>query len=167
VPLRCPACGHEYIAGQDTCDNCGASLRVTEDLSGPSFLDRLLGEHLAAVGGEPPATIDAGASARAAIDRMHLEGIGCLLVTSGERVVGIFTDRDAILKAAGHAIDDLDVRDLMTPDPITLGADETLAVAIHKMADGGYRHLPIMGPDGPVGIVTAKDIFRHVLALAG
>jgi CBS domain-containing protein len=38
-----------------------------------------------------------------------------------------------------------------------------IAVAIHKMAVGGFRHIPIVDGGGlPTGIVTAKDVFRHI-----
>ena len=95
---------------------------------------------------------------------MHAEGLDSLLVCDGERLVGIFTDRDAVVKAAGRRLDSFDVRDFMTPDPVVLRADETLAVAINKMAVGGFRHIPIVEGDRPVGLVAARDVFRHLAA---
>jgi CBS domain-containing protein len=166
--MTCPACGHRNIEGEDTCDNCGASLWPAEDMPGrrDTLLDRLLGEHLIAVGAAPPVMIEAGSPVRDAVARMHDEGLDCVLVASGDRVVGIFTDRGAVLRAAGRPMDALDVRDLMTPEPLVLRPGDTLAVAIHTMADRGYRHIPVVGDDGPIGVITAKDVFRHVLDLA-
>ena len=55
----------------------------------------------------------------------------------------------------------------MTPDPVVLRSEDTLAVAIHKMAVGGFRHIPIMDGDRPLGVVSAADVFRHLVAALG
>jgi CBS domain-containing protein len=84
------------------------------------------------------------------------------------RLVGIFTERDALLKLADkQRLDLFDVRDVMTRDPVVLRPDDSLALAIHKMAVGGFRHIPVMDGDRPVGVVAARDIFHHVLAVLG
>jgi CBS domain-containing protein len=53
----------------------------------------------------------------------------------------------------------------MTPDPVVLRGDDTVAVAIHKMAVGGFRHMPLVADGDAVGIVTAQDLFRHILRI--
>ena len=98
---------------------------------------------------------------------MHAAGVDCLLVCDEDRLVGIFTDRDAVVKAAGKKLDAFDVRDFMTPDPVVLRSEDTLAIAIHKMAVGGFRHIPIMDGDRPLGVVAAADVFRHIAASLG
>jgi CBS domain-containing protein len=165
--MRCPACGHKNLPGDDASDNCGASLLGAEDAKQTSLFDRLVGRHLRAVGATPPATIQASSPVDEAIEQMVRDGVDCLLVMSGDRLVGIFTDRDAVLKVGGRTLGPTTVRDVMTPEPVVLRPDDTLAVAIHKMADGGYRHIPIVGDDGPIGVLSVRDVFRHVLALAG
>jgi CBS domain-containing protein len=51
----------------------------------------------------------------------------------------------------------------MTRDPVVLRHDDPIAVAIHKMAVGGFRHIPIVDGGGqPTGVVSAKDVFRHI-----
>jgi CBS domain-containing protein len=69
------------------------------------------------------------------------------------------------VKLAGARVDAFDVRDVMTPDPVVLRPDDSLAVAIHKMAVGGFRHIPVVDGGRPLAIVGAKDIFAHVLSL--
>ncbi len=162
--MRCPACGFENHAGEDACENCGADLSVAQVPADPSsFQGRLLSEHLDAIAtGEPP-TVGPTEPVRKAIDRMHAEGVDCLLVMHEERLVGIFTDRDAVLKLADKRLEAFDVRDVMTRDPVVLRPDDSLAVAIHKMAVGGFRHIPVMDGDRPIGIVAARDVFHHVL----
>ena len=48
----------------------------------------------------------------------------------------------------------------MTPDPVVLRHDDPIAVAIHKMAVGGFRHIPIVEDGRPTGVVTARDVFH-------
>jgi CBS domain-containing protein len=55
----------------------------------------------------------------------------------------------------------------MTTDPVVLRAEDSLAVAIQKMAIGGFRHIPLVDDGRPIGIVTSTDVFRHVLRVVG
>ncbi len=55
----------------------------------------------------------------------------------------------------------------MTRDPVVLRHDDTIAVAINKMAIGGFRHIPIVEDGRPIGVVAAADVFRHVLDIIG
>ncbi len=85
----------------------------------------------------------------------------------GDQLVGIFTDRDAAVKAVDKRLGLFKVRDFMTPDPVVLRRDDTLAVAIHKMAVGGFRHIPVVDEGRPIGVVAAADVFRHIAASLG
>jgi len=163
MAMLCPVCRYENFEGDDTCENCGADLR-TADVPPPAteFRGDLLGIALADLDVAVPRTVDPGTPVAEAIQRMHAEGLDSLLVCDGERLVGIFTDRDAVVKAAGHRLDSFDVRDFMTPDPVVLRHDDPIAVAIHKMAVGGFRHIPIIENGRPTGVVTARDVFHHL-----
>ena len=80
-------------------------------------------------------------------------------------MAGIFTERDAMLKLAGKPLEGVRVGDAMTGDPVILRPDDTVAVAIHKMAVGGFRHIPLVDDRGTAtGIIAAVDLFHHVLA---
>jgi CBS domain-containing protein len=162
--MRCPTCGFENLSGADVCDNCGSDL-AGRDVPEPaiSFHEPLLGEHLDAVGIVPPEIVDPSTDVDEAIRRMHDKGIDCVLVVEGERLVGIFTDRDAVLKVAGTSPADRSIGALMTRDPVVLRHDETIAVAINKMAVGGFRHIPVVEDGRPTGIVSARDVFRHLV----
>jgi CBS domain-containing protein len=161
--MRCPTCGFENLLGSDVCDNCGSDL-AGRDVPEPaiSFHEPLLGEQLDAIGGSPPDILDASTDIDDAIRRMHDKGIDCLLVVDDGRLVGIFTDRDAVLKVAGTNLADRTLGALMTHDPVVLRHDETIAVAINKMAVGGFRHIPIVEDGRPTGVVSARDVFRHL-----
>ena len=163
--MICPVCRFGNFPGDDTCANCGADLwNVDTPQQVTTFRGRLLGLHLDALGAPAPNLIDANTRVGDAIARMQSEGLDCLLVTEGEALVGIFTDRDAIVKVAGQADGDRTVRDVMTQDPVILRSGDPVAVAIHKMAVGGFRHVPIVKDGVPVAVVSAKDVFRHLAA---
>ena len=146
--MLCPVCRHDNLQGEDNCENCGADLR-TADIpeQAVSFHGRLLGEHLDDLGVGTPTIISADAALGAAITRMHEVPTDCLLVTDSDRLVGIFTERDAVLKVAGVKLDAFDVRDFMTRDPV--------------------RHIPIVEDGRPIGVVAARDVFRHILSVLG
>ncbi len=161
--MDCPVCGHFNLTGTEVCDNCGADLAggdVPQQTT--SFHGRLLGEHLDDLGSPAPITLGPDTPVDAAIARMQEAEVDCVLVMSGDRLVGIFTDRDAVAKAAGKRLDAFHVRDFMTPDPVVLRHDDPIAVAIHKMAIGGFRHIPIVEDGRPTGVVTARDVFHHL-----
>lgn len=166
--MRCPTCGFENLLGSDVCDNCGSDLAGHDTPQSPTtFRGQLLGEHLDALGIVEPETIEADADVNEAIRRMHDKGIDCVLVTEGDRLVGIVTDRDAVLKVAGLEREPRPISTLMTRDPVVLRHDETIAVAINKMAVGGFRHIPIVEDGRPTGVVTARDVFRHLVESLG
>jgi len=160
----CPVCHHPNFAGEDTCAECGADLTAVDlpqdaiDFHGP-----LLGEHLDRLGAAPPLTVPATMPLDEAIRLMHAGPVDCLLVVADDRLVGIFTDRDAVVRTVGLRLSSFLVRDYMTRDPVVLRHDETIGVAINKMAIGGFRHIPIVEDGHPIGVLAAPDIFQHIL----
>ena len=161
--MNCPVCRFGNFPGDDTCANCGADLwNVDTPQQVTTFRGKLLGLHLDELGAPAPHLIDAATSVDDAIARMQADGIDCLLVTERGALVGIFTDRDAILKVAGHPTANIKIGDVMTHDPVLLRSGDPVAVAINKMAVGGFRHVPIVKGGVPVGVVSARDVFRHL-----
>ncbi len=166
--MTCPVCRFGNFPGEDTCANCGSDLRNLDTPQGiTTFRGRLLGLHLDELGAPEPHMIDIGASVSEAIDRMRAAAVDCLLVTENDTLVGIFTDRDAILKVAGQPIASRTIGEVMTHDPVILRSGDPVAVAINKMAVGGFRHVPIVKAGVPVGVVSARDLFRHLASGVG
>jgi CBS domain-containing protein len=164
--MRCPSCGTENYQGEDVCVACGASLTTMDTPEDPgAFQGRLLGEHLDELDLAEPAVVGPDDSVATALARMQECGTDYVLVLTDGHLVGIFTERDAVLKLAEKRPSAFDVRDVMTPDPVVLRHDDSLAVAIHKMAVGGFRHIPVMEGERPLAVVAAPDIFTHVLAV--
>ncbi len=166
--MICAVCGHENLQGEDACANCGADLR-TVDTPHPSdpFEARLVREHLDAVDAAAPIALERGTPVAQAIARMQEAGNGCVIVTASGQLVGVFTERDALLKVAGRPLDGVTLGDVMTPDPVVLRPDDSVAVAIHKMAVGGFRHVPLVADGRPIGVATARDLLRHIEHLLG
>ena len=163
--MICPVCQWQNYQGDDLCDNCGADLRTAstpEPATG--FRGPLLGTHLEELGAPAPHMVDADSDVADLIEVMHREGVDCVLVTEGGELAGIFTDRDALLKLAGRGLEHGPVRAFMTSDPVVLRHDDPIAVAIHKMAVGGFRHVPIVEDGQPIAVVSAQDILRHLAA---
>lgn len=90
---------------------------------------------------------------------------GCVLVTEAKSLVGIFTERDILMRIIGEDVKlDSPVSQFMTPNPLTIKKDESLASVIKKMREGGYRHLPVVNEDGvPVGILSVKHIVHYLV----
>ncbi len=166
--MTCPVCHWQNFEGDDLCTNCGADLRASDTPEpATSFHGRLLGRHLDELGAPEAITVEGSADVVEVVERMHRDGIDCFLVTEDGRLTGIFTDRDALLKLAGRGLEHRPVRELMTPDPVVLRHDDPIAVAINKMAVGGFRHVPIVEDDRPLNVVSARDIFRHIASRLG
>ncbi len=166
--MRCPHCGFENLMGSDICDNCGVDL-AGRDTPQPatSYRGPLLGEHLDELGIGAPQVVDATTRAGDAVRLMHEREVDCVLVVERGRLVGIFTDRDAVLKLAGRSLEAVPLTELMTRDPVVLRHDDTIAVAINKMAVGGFRHIPIVEDGRPTGVVAARDVFHHLAESLG
>jgi len=89
--------------------------------------------------------------------------VGCLLVVDGDEVVGIFTERDALVRLGVQAENygERPVSEFMTTSPTMLSASDKIAFALHQMDLGGFRHVPIMGNGKPRGIISIRDILKY------
>src|SRR3990170_947809 len=163
--MICPDCKAENIEGADLCDGCGADLRNLK-LPTPEteFEGHLMNDHLADLGAAEAYYVSPGDPVALAVHSMRKYGTECVLVRENGRIVGILTERDVLMKAAGANVDlnALAVGDIMTPDPVILREDDTLAVALHKMSVGGFRHIPFVAADRETLLVSIQDVFRHV-----
>jgi CBS domain-containing protein len=83
---------------------------------------------------------------------------GAMVVVDNDRVVGIFTERDAVFRviAKGRDVDATQVVDVMTRSPVTIAPEKPFGVALAIMHKKGFRHLPVVEGDRPIGIVSAR-----------
>lgn len=100
-----------------------------------------------------------------AIVLLRNHGVGCLLVSDDDRVVGIFTERDLLRRilAQGASLS-LPMSECMTPKPTTVNAKESISAAIQRMFAGGYRHLPVVNDAGKAeGVLSVKRIVHYIV----
>ena len=111
------------------------------------------------VAGQPPVTAEKSATVLDAALAMETAGKGALLVVDGTRLIGIFTERDALIRviAAGRDPRTTRLAEVMTPQPETLHPDDPFLKALRIMNSRGFRHLPVVEHGRPVGVVSARD----------
>jgi CBS domain-containing protein len=139
------------------------SLAAESDRAGRVLDQRMLREPIRLLNPRVPVTLPPTAACRDAIEVMREHGIGCVLVVEGERLVGILTERDLLLKL-GEGDFGRPVGALMTGEPEVLRLEAPIAYALNKMSVGGFRHVPLVDETGrPVGIVSVKDIIDYIV----
>jgi CBS domain-containing protein len=108
---------------------------------------------------QTPVTAAQSATAREAARVMKLANVGALLVVDGPRLVGIFTERDALFRVLAEGRDPETTRlaDVMTAHPQTIHPDEPFVQALRVMHKGRFRHLPVVEFDRPLGMVSVRD----------
>jgi CBS domain-containing protein len=154
------------MEGSDACENCGADLTAADIPAAHGALEaKLLKERLADLEPRRPIPVEPDDEVASAIATMQEHRIGCLTVERDGRLVGILTERDLVQKLAGRPLAGILVGDVMTPDPVVLRDDDTIAVAINKMAVGGFRHIPLVKRGRVTGIVSARDLSHHLVVL--
>ena len=164
--MLCPRCGFDNLPGENECRRCLCDLTA---LDRPAPHDRaeqsLMGDTVGRLNLRPPISIKLGQTVAQAVQVLLDEDLGALLVVDeAGLLVGIFSERDLLRKVAGLAepFSELVVDQFMTPKPQTVKADDTLAFALRQMDVGGYRHLPVIRDGKPIGVLSVRDIIRHL-----
>jgi CBS domain-containing protein len=113
--------------------------------------------HVRLVTAEPDET------AADAIRRMLETSVGSVVVCEGTVPVGIFTERDILrLAGAGADLEETVLRDVMTPNPLTISAEDGILDAAQLMGARKLRHLPVVEGGNLVGIVSIHDVLAFL-----
>ena len=110
---------------------------------------------------ENPQSVEPSASVADAAKKLKESDIGALLVTDGDELKGIVTDRDIVVGAVaeGKDPDDAKVEDVAsTGDVTTVEPDASLDDAVKQMREADVRRLPVVEDGKPVGIVSLGDL---------
>ena len=120
---------------------------------------------ISSLGLEPPLVAELGTNMKNALKLLQQEKQNCLLITDNNKLKGILTERDILLKVTGKGFD-LDlvtVDEFMTEDPEYLSPEDPLAYALNKMHIGGFRHVPIVNDlMKPVGLISINNIISTI-----
>lgn len=167
--MYCPACGHDKNPhGADACGNCALPLtHLDAPVPNGPVEASLMRDPVSVLDPRPPLTVPVGATLGDAVRQMIAGRTGAVLVTDpAGALVGILTERDYLTKIAGTpGLESLFVSDFMTRGPETVAPTDTLAFALGKMDAGGYRHLPVVADGRPVGVISVRDVLRHLTAV--
>ncbi len=96
----------------------------------------------------------------AAVELINAMKVGAVLVMSGERLVGIFTERDVLRRVVGErrSPETTRVSDVMTRELIVMRPAATVQDAMTVVAERRFRHLPIVEEGRVLGIISAGDL---------
>ena len=100
-----------------------------------------------------------------ALKLMAERNVSAVLVTEGERLVGIFTERDYARKVVlkGLASKDTKVGDLMTQNVLTISPSHTVDDCMAIMTNNHIRHLPVVDHGVLAGIISIGDAVKSVM----
>jgi predicted transcriptional regulator len=165
--MLCPFCGANNIQGVDECDDCGQPLT---DLSAPrsaSEIERgLYKDRIRLLWPRKPITVSPSTTVGEVLKLLVNNTVGCAVVVDNDKVVGVFTERDALLKLNRQACElhDRPISDYMTTNPQVLSPDDKIVFAVQRMDLGGYRHVPLVDEHGSLcGIVSVRDILQYFM----
>jgi CBS domain-containing protein len=109
---------------------------------------------------QPILTAAASTTVADAARVMKRSKVGAIMVVGDSgRLVGIFTERDALYRmlAEGRNGKTTRLADVMTSAPRTIHPDKPFGHALHMMYESGFRHVPVVENGRPIGMVSARD----------
>lgn len=101
-----------------------------------------------------------------AAKQMAEHGVGALLVCDGDRLIGIFTERDYIRKVALRELSPhtTPVGEVMTERVLYVRPEQKVSECMALMTDKHVRHLPVLEADRVIGMVSIRDVIKDVIA---
>ena len=118
---------------------------------------------------KPEQTVYTIASTAAVFDAIKLmakKSIGALVVTEGEQVVGIITERDYARKIIlmARSSKETPIRDIMTSAVMYVGPDQTSQECMVLMTENRLRHLPVMDGGKLIGLISIGDLVKDIIS---
>lgn len=97
---------------------------------------------------------------------MQAEKSTAVLVCENDLLVGLFTERDSLRLAAEKADISRPISEVMSKELVTVTESDSVGEVIHRMADGGYRHLPIVSAiraGEATGMIDVRGVMRYLV----
>jgi CBS domain-containing protein len=115
--------------------------------------------------GTDVATIEPEARVRKAADWLRVKNIGALVVTSGDAVLGVISEREIVhaLSRYGETVASMPVKEIMRYGVITVFPDESVSRVMHLMTRHRVRHMPVLRDGKLAGIISIGDVVKHRL----
>lgn len=90
---------------------------------------------------------------------MANKNVGAVMIVENERLLGIFTERDVVFRVIARGLDAKTtlLADVMTAAPKTLAPGKSYGHALLLMQENGFRHLPVVENDRPIGIISSRN----------
>ncbi len=90
---------------------------------------------------------------------MAKRNVGAVMVVDDRRLIGVFTERDAVFRVIARSLDPKTTRlaDVMTTAPITVAPDKSFGYALLVMYENGFRHVPVIENGRLIGVVSARN----------
>jgi CBS domain-containing protein len=112
------------------------------------------------VRGQDLVTVDSMISVTAAASVMAERHIGAVPVTDGDRIIGIFTERDALVRIVAAGIDPTrtHVRDVMSSTLVVAEVGESYETCLDRMRQARIRHLIVLDNERIAGIISMRDL---------
>jgi len=106
--------------------------------------------------------IDGGATVFDAVKAMVEANVGALLITEGEKITGIFTERDYLRRIAveGRRSRDTIVSEVMSSPVLVVTRETTVEEAMALMTDRRIRHAPVVDDGALVGMISIGDLVK-------
>jgi CBS domain-containing protein len=149
-----------------TIPNDDTSRMLEEECPGSPDLESVLAnESVGSAASHPALLVDATTPLAQVLQLMREGNRGAALVVSNGTLVGIFTERDVLMKIAGQPIDleNAPVSQIMTVDPVTLPVEAAVKFALNKMLIEGFRHIPLVDEQNrPVAVVSMRDLIDYL-----
>ena len=104
--------------------------------------------------------VDRDILVKTAAEMMRDNGIGSVIVTSGEEIIGILTDTDLVRRVVAAGADPMrtTVEKIMSAPIVSIEADRTLLDANDLMAKEHIRHLGVTQAGTMVGMISVRDL---------
>lgn len=116
----------------------------------------------------PIVVVPAMTPVREAAQHLDYSGVGCLIVTDGERIVGIVTDRDLALRVLARGLPaTTPVGQVMSPHPICVRPDDDLELIAGLFRRNAIRRLPVLDDGDVVGMITVDDMLLRSHEILG
>ena len=112
-----------------------------------------------------PLTLSPDKTVADAIELMQKNRVGCVVITEHEKMVGIFTERDVMMRVAGKKLaEQRKLKEFMTSKVEGFQPEDSVAFVLNAMHVGGYRHVPVVDESGkPLAVISIKDIVGFLI----